>query len=156
VAIAASILQVGLFWLKHRRFETMHVVTLLLILVLGGATLWLQDERFIKWKPTAVNWAFAIAFLISEFIGQKNLVRRMMEAQVKLPDAIWTRLNLSWVAFFASMGVANLYVAFNFETSIWVNFKLFGLMGLTLLFAIGQAFYLARFAEQTEDSGGQP
>lgn len=148
VAITASLLQVTLFWIKNRRVENMHLITLAIIVVLGGATLLLQDERFIKWKPTAVNWLFALTFLVSQFIGKKNLVRRMMESTIRLPDPIWSRLNLSWVMFFVAMGSANLYVAYNFNTETWVNFKLFGIMGLTVLFVIAQAAYLVRHTEQ--------
>jgi intracellular septation protein len=148
VAITASLLQVTLFWIKNRRVENMHLITLAIIVVLGGATLLLQDERFIKWKPTAVNWLFALTFLVSQFIGKKNLVRRMMESTIRLPDPIWSRLNLSWVIFFVATGSANLYVAYNFNTETWVNFKLFGIMGLTMLFVIAQAAYLMRHTEQ--------
>ncbi len=150
VAIAASFVQVGTFWLKHRRFENMHLVTLALIAVLGGATLWLQDEAFIKWKPTVVNWLFGAVFLGSQFIGKKPLAERMMGSAVTLPDGIWRRLNLAWTLFFVAMGFANLYVMYNFDTDTWVNFKLFGMMGLTLAFVIGQAFYLARYIKPEE------
>lgn len=152
VAMAASFIQVGGFWLKHRRFENMHLITLGLIIVLGGATLWLQDERFIKWKPTLVNWMFAIAFLGSQFIGKKPLVERMMGAAVQLPNEIWGRLNLIWIIFFTLMGLANLYVVYNYDTDTWVNFKLFGMMGLTFAFVIGQAFYLARYMQPEEET----
>ncbi len=145
VAIIASAAQVLLFWLKHRRFEKMHLITLGLITVLGGATLLFQDETFIKWKPTAVNWMFAVAFLGSQFIGSKPLVQRMMEANIELDEPrVWTRLNVAWVVFFTLMGIVNIYVAYNYSTEFWVNFKLFGLLGLTLLFVIGQAFFLAK------------
>jgi len=147
VAIIASVLQVAIHRLRHGRVEKMHLVTLGLLLVLGGATLAFQDERFIKWKPTVVNWLFALVFFGSQYIGGKNLIQRMMEANVSLPDAIWTRLNLSWCAFFLIMGCANLYVAFTFPTATWVNFKLFGMLGLTLLFVLAQGLYLARHAE---------
>jgi intracellular septation protein len=115
VIIAATLVQVGVTWFRNRRVEKMHVVTLVLVVIFGGATLLLKDEIFIKWKPTVVNWLFAIAFLASEFIGSKNLVRRMMESSVQLPDFVWRRLNLSWV-----------------------------LLGLTLVFVLLQGFYLAR------------
>lgn len=144
VAIAATVIQVGWLWLRHRKVETMPLVTLLLIVVLGGATLALHDETFIKWKPTAVNWLFSIAFLGSRFIGNKTLIERMMSSQMELPKAVWNRLNASWVIFFFAMGLANLFVAFNFNTDTWVNFKLFGMLGLTLAFVLVQAFYLAR------------
>lgn len=148
--MAASVLQVSLFWLKNRRFETMHLMTLGLVVVLGGATLFLHNENFIKWKPTAVNWLFAVVFLGSQWIGKQNLIQRMMGAQVQLPAAVWTRLNLSWVAFFVLSGLANLYVAFNFNTDTWVNFKLFGMLGLTLVFVIAQGLYLSRFITEDE------
>jgi intracellular septation protein len=128
VIIAATLVQVGVTWFRNRRVEKMHVVTLVLVVIFGGATLLLKDEIFIKWKPTVVNWLFAIAFLASEFIGSKNLVRRMMESSVQLPDFVWRRLNLSWVMFFTVMGVLNLYVVYNFDTDTWVDFKLFGLL----------------------------
>lgn len=144
VAIVASFVQVGLFWAKHRRFERMHVITLALIVVLGGATLLLQDETFIKWKPTAVNWLFGLVFLVSQFVGSKPLVQRMMESNVELPQPVWSRLNISWVGFFITMGFVNLYVVYNYDTETWVNFKLFGMLGLTLVFVVVQAFYLAR------------
>jgi intracellular septation protein len=155
VAIGASFLQVGISWLKHRRVENMHLITLAILVLLGGATLVFQDERFIKWKPTAVNWLFAVAFLGSQFIGEKNLIRRMMETNITLPDGIWSRLNISWAIFFTAMGLANLYVAFNFETATWVNFKLFGIMGLTLLFVLVQALFLGRYVEEPEETKRQ-
>ena len=144
VAIVASFLQISLLWLIQRRIEKMHVITFLVILVLGGSTLLLQDKTFIKWKPTAVNWLFALAFLGSQFIGGKPLVRRMMEHAVAVPERIWAPLNLSWVIFFAVMGSANLYVAFNFSDIVWVNFKMFGILGLTVIFVLGQSVFLAR------------
>ena len=144
VAIIASIVQVLLFWLKNKRIEKMHVVTLVLIVVLGGATLILKDPVFIKWKPTAVNWLFAIAFFGSQFIGHKPFVKRMMDHAVQLPDLVWTKLNMAWAAFFITMGFANLYVAFNFDLNTWVNFKTYGMLGLTMLFVILQAIYLAK------------
>ena len=154
VAVGASIAQVGFSWLRHRRVETMHLVTLALIVVLGGATLLLHDETFIKWKPTAVNWAFAAAFLGSQFVGRKPLVERMLTDTLELPGPVWQRLNLSWVVFFLAMGAANIYVAYHFDTDTWVNFKLFGMLGLTIVFLIVQAFYLARHIKPEEDVPG--
>lgn len=153
VAIAAAFLQVGAFWWRHRRFENMHLVTLGLIALLGGATLWLQDEAFIKWKPTVVNWLFGAVFLASRYIGSQPLTKRMMGSAIELPDAIWYRLNTAWGLFFVSMGLLNLYVVYNFDTDTWVNFKLFGLMGLTLAFVVGQAFFLARHMKPETEGG---
>ncbi len=156
VAIAASVVQVAGFWLKHRRFENMHLITLGLVVVLGGATLWLQDEEFIKWKPTVVNWLFGAVFLGSQYIGAKPVVERMMGQALELPAAIWRRLNMSWVLFFFALGGVNLYVVYNFDTDTWVNFKLFGMMGLTLGFVVAQSFYLARHVKPEEQhSGGE-
>lgn len=156
VTIAASFLQVGLFWYKFRRFEKMHVITLAIITVLGGLTLILQNEMFIKWKPTVVNWLFGVVFLGSQFIGKRPVVQRMMSHAIELPDAVWTRLNLGWVLFFITMGIVNLYVVYNFDTDIWVDFKLFGMMGLTLAFVILQAFYITRHSKPTDDAKGEP
>lgn len=143
VAIAAAIVQVAYYWFKHHRVETMNLITLILIVVLGGATLLLHDEWFIKWKPTALNWVLALAFLLTQFIGKKPLVQRMLGSNITLPKPIWLRLNISWVIFFILTGAANLYVAYSFDTNTWVNFKLFGLMGLTLVFIVAQAIYMA-------------
>ncbi len=160
IAIVASFIQVGGFWLKNRRFERLHIFSLLLISGLGGITIVFGDPAFIQWKPTVLNWVFAAAFLGSQYIGEKNLVQRMMGAQIKLPDAIWFRLNMSWVVFFIFSGFANLYVAFYYgldldektRMDLWVDFKLFGLMGLTLVFVIAQAFYLTRHIQEDSNT----
>ncbi len=151
VAIGAAMVQTGLYWLKHRKFEKMHVITLGILVVFGGLTLALHDPVFIKWKPTVVNWLFGAAFLASGFIGKTTLVERMMGHAIQAPAPVWTRLNLAWVVFFLFMGLINLYVAFNFSEDTWVNFKLFGMMGLTLVFVFAQAFYLSRYMESQEE-----
>ena len=148
VAIAASFVQVGWYWLQNRRFEKMHIIMLVMIVVLGGLTLALQDETFIKWKPTLVNWAFAIAFVGSQFIGSKPIVQRLMESAIKLPDQVWLRLNTTWALFFVFLGGLNLYVAYTFDTDTWVDFKLFGLTGLSFVFIIAQAFYIGRYVKE--------
>lgn len=150
--IAATFVQVGVYWLMHRRFQTSHLVTLVLVAIFGGATLLLHDPNFIKWKPTVLNWLFAAAFLGSQYIGGKSLVERMMDHAVILPASVWRRLNLSWVAFFIVMGGANLYVAFNFSENTWVNFKLFGILGLTLLFVLLQGVFISRHAIEPTDT----
>lgn len=146
VAVLASLLQVGISRFRYHRVENMQVITLLLLVLLGGATLIFQEEIFIKWKPTVVNWLFALVFWGSGLVGRKKpLVQRMMEKNIQLPPPVWRRLNLAWVVFFLAMGLLNLYVIYHFSTEIWVNFKLFGLMGLTLVFVVGQSLYLVRF-----------
>jgi intracellular septation protein len=153
VAIVAAFAQSGLFWLKHRRFEKMHLVTLALIVVFGGLTLILHDEMFIKWKPSVLNWLFGAVFIGSQYIGKKTLVERMMGANVALPTMVWNKLNMSWGLFFLALGFINLYVVYNFDTDTWVNFKMFGMLGLTLVFVIGQSFYLMRHINAGSDTG---
>lgn len=144
VIIVATMIQVGISWFRHRRVEKLHLITLILVIVFGGITLILEDEIFIKWKVSVVNWLFGTAFLVSEFIGKKSLIRRLMDKKVSLPNPVWTRLNLMWTAFFVLMGFLNLYVIYNFDTEAWVNFKFYGQLGLTFLFVIGQGVYLMR------------
>ena len=151
--IVATVVQVLVMWLHERRVEKMHLAVLAIVVVFGGITLALDDEIFLKWKPTVVNWLFALVFLGSEFVGAKNVVRRLMESKVTLPGPVWTRLNASWVIFFVVCGALNLFVAYNFDTDTWVDFKLFGLMGLTLLFVIGQGVYMMRHMS-AEEAGG--
>ena len=146
VMIMATIVQTSYSWLRHGKVEKSHLITLVLVLILGGATLWLQNPDFIKWKPTAVNWLFAFAFFISMAFTKKSLLERMMAEHIQMPAAIWFKLNIAWILFFIGSGLANLYVAFNFEEATWVNFKLFGLLGLTIVFIIGQSIYLAQHA----------
>jgi intracellular septation protein len=148
VAIAATFVQVGWLKLRRKRVEPMLWASLGIIVVFGGATLALQDEMFIKWKPTVLYWLFGVVLAGAPLIARRNLVRAMLSDQVQLPDAVWARLNWSWVGFFAFMGAANLLVAYTFSTDLWVNFKLFGGMGLMLLFVIGQALVLARYVEE--------
>lgn len=150
VIIVATVVQVGLSWLLHRRVEKMHLITLALVLVFGGATLYFHDERFIKWKVSVVNWLFGLVFLASQWIGRKNLTQRLMSASVDVPAAVWQRLNFSWALFFIGLGFVNWYVMANFDNETWVNFKLYGLLGLTFAFVIAQAFYLSRHISDDE------
>lgn len=148
VAIAATCAQIGWLVLRRKRIDPMLWVSFAVIVVFGGATLALQDETFIKWKPTVLYWLFAIVLAVAALAFRRNLIRSMLDKQVELPEPVWSRLNWSWVGFFAFMGGANLYVAFNFPTDLWVSFKLFGGMGLMLAFIIGQALFLARYMEE--------
>jgi intracellular septation protein len=145
VLIPATMLQILYTRITTGKVETMHLVTLALVVIMGGATVILQDKTFIQWKPTVVNWLFATAFLGSRFIGNKTILERMMGQNLTLPAPAWQNLNYAWVAFFTFSGIANLYVAYNFSEDVWVNFKLFGLLGLTIVFIIAQSFYLYRF-----------
>lgn len=152
VAIVAAAVQVAYYKIRYGKVENIQLVTLGLLVVFGGLTLALRDPTFIKWKPTVVNWLFAVAFLGSQLFLQRSLLRRMMDHAVTMPDSAWTRLNMAWVLFFFVMGVVNLYVAYSFSEQIWVNFKLFGFLGLTLLFLLAQGFYLARHMEPEESA----
>jgi intracellular septation protein len=147
VAIAASFAQVGWLALRKKRIEPMLWASLAIIVVFGGLTLYLRDKTFILWKPTVLYWLFGSVLAGSAFLG-RNLIRTLLSEQMQLPDPVWRRLNWSWVGFFAFMGGANLYVAFNYSEKIWATFKLFGGMGLMLLFVVAQALVLARYAEQ--------
>jgi len=159
VAIISSFLQVAIHWVKTKKFERMHIFSLALIAILGSITIFVGDPVFFQWKPTILNWLFSVVFLGSMVIGEKPIIERMMGAQITLPENVWKTLNLSWVAFFFISGAANLYVAFyydlgapdNIRMDTWVDFKLFGLMGLTIGFIILQAIYLSRHIKENED-----
>ena len=142
IAMIAAVLQVVYYRFKHQRYEKVHLISLGLIVVLGSATLIFRNPWFIKWKPTTLYWLSSLVFLGSTFIGEKPLIRKMMEKNIELPVPIWIKLNYAWALFFMIMGCINLYVAYTFDTDIWVNFKLFGGAGLTVLFVFIQALYL--------------
>ncbi|CDS49801.1 Intracellular septation protein IspA [Polaromonas sp. CG9_12] len=142
VVIVATLLQI--LWLKARgrKVDTMLWVSLGLVTALGSATIYFHSESFIKWKPTVLYWVMGASLLVGQLVFRKNGIKSLMGAQMSLPDTVWRKVNFSWVAFFVAMGCINLWVAFNFPTSTWVNFKLFGSMGLMLLFILAQAFFL--------------
>ena len=146
VAIAASFAQIGWLALRGRKIEPMLWASLGIIVVFGGLTLFLRDKTFIQWKPTVLYWLFGTVLAGGALTG-RNLVKAMMSEQITLPAPVWARLNWSWVGFLAFMGAANLYVAYNFSESTWVNFKLFGGMGLMLLFVLAQGLVLSRYVE---------
>ncbi len=152
VAIAASGAQVLWVWIRTRKFETTHLVTLGVIVIFGGMTLLFRDDTFIKWKPSIVNWIFGAILLGSHFIGQKTVIERLLGTQMTMPKTIWAKVNFSWGVFFLVSGLLNVYVAFYFRpeldeqlrTDFWVNFKVFGLLGLTLAFSVVQMLLVAR------------
>jgi intracellular septation protein len=146
-AIAATFAQVAWLRLRGRRIEPMLWVSLALIVVFGGLTLVLQDKRFIMWKPTALYWLFAVVLAVSATAFRRNLIRAMLEKELRAPEPVWSGLNWSWVGFFAAMGALNLYVAFSFDEATWVKFKLLGGVGLMLLFVLAQALVLARYID---------
>ncbi len=147
VAIIATFGQIGYLLARRRKVDPMLWMSLAIISVFGGATIYFNNETFIKWKPTVLYWLFGTVLSASTLFFRKNLIRSLMSKQVELPEPVWSRLNWSWVAFFAFMGVANLYVAFNFSTDTWVDFKLFGGTGLMLVFVFAQALMMSRHIE---------
>lgn len=155
VLIPATMLQMAYTWWATKKIEKMQLTTLVLVVVLGGLTIALQDGQFIKWKPTIVNWLFGLVFLGSQFIGKKPVVQRLMGKSVDLPAAVWRQLNVAWAVFFAAMGAINLYVAFNFSEQAWVDFKLFGMLGLTFVFIIGQGIYMSKYMPKESEKGDE-
>lgn len=147
--IASSVIVYGALFISQRKLEKGQWLTLIACLVFGGLTLAFHSETFLKWKAPVVNWLFALAFAASHFIGDKPLVQRVMGHALTLPQAVWAKLNLAWIVFFLICGFANLYVAFTYQ-AIWVDFKVFGSLGLTLLFLVGQGIYLARYMQDTK------
>lgn len=147
VAIVASLVQ--LLWLRFTsgKFQKVNLISFLSILILGGATLLLKDDIFVKWKPTAVYWLLGAALLFSQIFSAKPLLQRLGEKSVNMPERVWRSLNMTWAIFFISMGFLNLYVIYNFDTAFWVNFKLFGTLGLTVVFIAAQSLYMAKHVQ---------
>ena len=152
IAIVATMLQVGWLLGRGRKVEPMLWIGLAIIVVFGGATIYLQDETFIKWKPTILYWSFASILMFGALVLKKNFIRSLLGQAMQLPDHIWARLNLAWAGFFSVVGVLNVWVAFTTTTETWVNFKLFGLIGLTLAFALGIGVWLSRHMQETPDA----
>jgi intracellular septation protein len=154
VIIVATVLQVSIHWIRNRRVNPMHVVSAGLVLVFGGLTLAIHNPLFIMWKVTVVNWMFAVAFLASQFqvFGGRPLIQRLMttvDTQLNLAPVLWRRLNLAWIGFFVVIGAVNLAVFQNFDEATWVNFKFYGVLGLTFVFVIAQGFWIASRARAT-------
>lgn len=159
VIMVAMVLQVAVTWLVKREVSRMTLASAGLVVVLGGVSLLLKNDLIFKWKPTVLNWAFAAVFLGSHFIGEKTVVQRLLQSvakgEINLAARDWRTLNLMWVAFFLVSGAANIYVAYAYPENVWVNFKLFGLLGLTVVFVLLQAAWLSRREAAPADGGGQ-
>ena len=151
VAILISGIMVLIHYTKHREFQKNQVITFVLFVIFGGATLLLRDPTFIKWKPTVINLIFALLFFGSAFIGNKSLVERMLGNAIEAPKQIWQKLNTAWVLFFVLVAGLNLFIAYNFSEEFWVNFKLFGVIGLTILFIVMQMMLLNRYITVKSD-----
>lgn len=178
VLIGASAIQIVLDWLIWKKVDKTHLITFAVLLVLGGATVFFQDETFVKWKPTAVYWIFALALLGSQFIGEKNIVERLLgallktivnqdeeqdneaekknesvlNADIKIPSSLWTKLNLAWIAFFLALGCVNIWVAYTFSTDTWVTFKLVGVTSANIIFLMAQLPFLFKYLPASEST----
>jgi len=150
VVMVATLFQISILLLLRRKVDAMLWVTFGLIVVLGGATVWLHDPTFIKWKPSVLDWAMAAALWLSQLLFGKNLLQVLIGGQLELPRQVWQRLNVAWIAFFVAMGIVNLWVAYTFSTSTWATFKVFGLTGLMLAFMVAQGFYISRYLDDDE------
>jgi len=154
IAIVATFLQVGYFWLKYRRFEPTHIITLVVISFFGGLTLFFHNDAFIMWKPSVVNWIFSL-IVIGSVLLNRSVIKTLMGKQIELPDLVWNRLSIAWGVFFLAMGFLNMYVAFYYQPDLpdevrretWVNFKVFWMLGLTLAFSVGQMFFIAKYID---------
>lgn len=144
VVILATLAQVLYLKVRGQKVDTMLWVSLGLVTVMGGATIWFHSETFIKWKPSVLYWVMSAAFLLAPIVAGKDLLRAMLGGQIELPAFAWKKLNLAWAAFFAGMGVLNIWVAYNFSTSTWATFKAFGGMGLMFVFMLAQGLYMHR------------
>lgn len=153
VVIVATLLQVVVLKAMRKPVDKMLWAGLVIVVVLGGLTLWFHDETFIKWKPTVIYWMMALGFLITEIVLGRKMLAQMMGGQVEAPDAVWRKLGWAWVLFFASMGVLNLWVAFNFPLDTWVSFKMWGSLVLTLVFTLAQGVYLSRHMSPEDQAG---
>ena len=150
VAIAATLLQIGWLYFRNGKVEAMQWVSLVIIVLFGGATLLFHDDTFIKWKPTVLYWLMGGALVLGHWVMKRNFLQSLMGGQLELPDTVWLRLLWAWTVFFVLMGVLNLWVAYNFDLDTWVSYKLFGGMGLMLVFVVIQAFYLSRYIKSDE------
>ncbi|MHB1949725.1 MAG: septation protein A [Gammaproteobacteria bacterium] len=154
VGIVVSALQLGLSTIWQRRLDKKQLITLLVFILFGGMTLYFHNPIFVKWKPSVVFWIFGTVLFLSHFVGKKPLMRRMLESvldgKASLPDFIWSRLNIAWTVFFFILGTINIYVAYTFSTETWVNFKLYGILGLLFAFSFLQALYLSRYISEVK------
>src|SRR3990167_11071713 len=150
VTMGACVLQNLVYWLRKKKFEKLHVITLISVLILGGFTLFFHKAIFIQWKPSIIYWIFAVILLFSQYISRKNLLAHMLGDKIMLPRKIWNHLNLAWIIFFIFLGFLNVYVVYHYSMNAWVNFKLFGTLGLTLVFTIAQAIYMSRHIQSEQ------
>ncbi len=148
LTLVASVFQIGYLLVRRKKVDAMLWISFIIIMVFGGATLYFQSETFIKWKPTVLYWCYCGAFALAHFVFKTNLIQTAMGGQIKLPSNIWARLSFAWMGYFLLMGVVNLYVAFNFSTDTWANFKLIAVVAIMPAFVIIQSLFLAKYMEE--------
>jgi intracellular septation protein len=156
VVIVATLVQIAVIFARGKKPDMMLWITFVLVVVLGGATVWFHNATFIKWKPSALYWAMGLAFWVSQTLFRKNLLQSLIGDQLELPPTVWQRLNFAWIGFFALMGLLNLYVAYSFSTSTWATFKVFGATGLMLVFMLAQGLYLSRHIKPEAEGATAP
>ena len=156
VVIVATLAQIGVIFARGKKPDMMLWITFVLVVVLGGATVWFHNATFIKWKPSVLYWAMGLTFWVSQTLFRKNLLQSLIGDQLELPVVVWQRLNFAWIGFFAFMGLLNLYVAYSFSTSTWATFKAFGATGLMLVFMLAQGLYLARHIKPEPEGAAAP
>ncbi|MFZ6725641.1 septation protein A [Undibacterium sp. MH2W] len=149
VTLIASIVQISSLLIRRKKVDAMLWISFIIIMVFGGATIYFHSDTFIKWKPTVLYWCYCGAFVLAQFVFKKNLIRTVMEAQVKLPEQVWSNLSLAWAGYFFVMGLLNIYVAFQFSTDTWANFKLISMVGITPAFIVVQSLFLSKYMEET-------
>ncbi|WP_312028365.1 septation protein A [Aquabacterium sp. J223] len=154
--ILATLAQVGLLALRRQRIEPMLWISLGLVVLFGGATVWFNNDTFIKWKPTVLYWLMAGALAVGQWVMGRNVLKLLLGAQLKLPERVWARLSVAWTLFFAGLGVVNLWVAYHFSTDVWVSFKAFGALGLMIAFMVAQGVYLSRHVVEDEPAATGP
>lgn len=154
VGIVVTALQFAISTLWFRRVDKKLLIMLVVFALFGSMTLYFHDPIFVKWKTTVVYWIFSLILLLSQFIGKKPIIQRLLEraldGKATLPSFIWKRLNIAWTVFFLLLGVVNIFVAYTYSTDTWVNFKLYGVLGLLMFFGFLQAVYLSRYLSDTK------
>ncbi len=155
VVIIATTAQIVYLLVRRRKIDLMLWITFVLVVVLGGATVWFHNATFIKWKPSVLYWAMGLSFWVSQAVFNKNLLQTLIGDQLELPAAVWRRLSVAWIAFFGLMGLLNLYVAYTYSTSTWASFKAFGATGLMLVFMLAQGFYLNKHMQPDAAPGAK-
>ncbi len=149
ILITSTLIIYGFQLIRQKKLDKSQIITLIAVIFFGGLTLGFHSDTFIKWKAPVINWIFGLAFLLNPLFSKTPLIKRMLGHAMALPDNLWKRLNLSWAVFFLLLGTANLYVAFVYE-KFWVDFKVFGSLGLTLLFVIVQFIFIGKNIQPLE------